>query len=514
MPMAKKERYVAMMGGRALAELADSLLKNETRVRYICDSMDADEKAPLTDFGFTIENASSSTSDRKAKVTQALSDWHAQYVAPFQKDAVFVDTTTLATVEALAAGHYSVYGSTPEVSVTPGILYDLCAFINAVVLFDSVLYLENPFVDPAKLNTGLASGEPPLRQLPVKSFDGAASHHDPIVGVGGGLTSLMWNAEVEVMLWRDARTPAAREARDAVAHGWRCATGAEVRIDQFADDNHIRHQFSSDGPQLLRAALEGEHSAPDEKIKLFLDSSFLTESTVRSVFNTGVSEMIGIGYAASSARLPFRRYWLDIQDVACSQFLVSEQLDIALRDAATRTIDRVSLELPFFPAAVLREIKDPSELLPAIGRLRDAAAGFRNRRADLNAAIDDRNDRVIKELTLAVQDESRSLAQMLTVPAIGAAIAIVTAPVTLAHSLWLPVLALYAGFKDLNESNKERLCRRLSKRHLCFLTKTASQSRELLDAYPQVGRLWPQSPMIGREEFATIFASLGQLGEA
>lgn len=501
------------MAVHSVARQASSLRENEAEARRIFDSLSADELAPLAGFGFTIEN-SWSFSDRKEKVFAALSDWHAQHVEPFRKDAVMVDTTTLATVEAFARGGYEIGGHSYELSVTPGLLYDLCTFINAVVLFDTVFHLESSLIDSGNLNASLASKDPPLRRLPVQSFDGAAIEEDPIVGVGGALTSLMWNAQAEVSSWRWGHTPGAREARDAVGAAWGCATNSDVKVDQFANGECLDHDFYSDGPQLLHQALKFEHVAPDEKMKLFLDPTYLTESTVRSIFNTGLSEAIGVGYAASSARLPFRRYWLDIQDAARAQLLVSKQLDVALRGAATRTVDKVSLELPFFAAAVIRNIRDPKDLLPTIGRLRNEAAGFRARRAELNAAIDEGNDPVIAELSRAVQDESKSLMKMLAVPVIGATIAVVTAPVALAHSLWVPMLVVYAFSKDLVPEDRERLHRRLARRHLCFLTKTADQSRQLLDAYPAIDKLWPLSPVFKRDDFGDLFASLGQLGES
>ncbi len=497
------------MGVEAFERRAASFFANRAAREVELGRLAPDELAPLSGFGLTIEN-SWDDGTRKKKVFDALSLWNEECVEPYRENAVLVDTTTLATVKALTQGSVTAV----ELQVTPGILYDLCAFINSVVLFDTVFHLEASHVDTAALNQAISPADPPLRQLPIRSFDGeAASAENPIIGVGGALTSLMWNARGEVNSWRKGETNASREARDTVAAAWTQATGFPVRVDQFADGRFMDHGFSSDGPQLLRQALDVQQLPTDAEVRDRMSTSYITESTVRSVFNTGVSEMIGVGYAASSARLPFRRYWLDLQGAMRRQ-LLEAQLDVSLREAATKTVDRVELELPFFTAAVLGRIKEPSELLRAIGDLREEAAGFRALRAELEAAIDQRNDKVIVELKRAVNQESKNLLAALAVPAFAAAVAIVTAPATLAQSLWIPAMALLAGYKQLDGSNRELLKRRLTKRHLCFLTKTADQSRCLLNALPVVEKLWPISAWVPRKEFPPIFDSLARLGES
>ena len=77
-------------------------------------------------------------------------------------NAVYMDSTTLFTVQELLSD---------RVLAHPEFLFDLSNFVNAVVLFDRVFYLKNPYADILEFNLNEAMGaEPIVKAIPVEEF--------------------------------------------------------------------------------------------------------------------------------------------------------------------------------------------------------------------------------------------------------------------------------------------------------------------------------------------------------
>ena len=114
--------------------------------------------AQLAEFGTFLAYFDGQPGEREA---DGVRQWAADVAASGSPNAVYMDTTTIATARRLLGGEAPSY---------PAALFDLANFVNAVVLSDTIFHLESPHLDSIRINEFLGlTNDPVLISVPTTS---------------------------------------------------------------------------------------------------------------------------------------------------------------------------------------------------------------------------------------------------------------------------------------------------------------------------------------------------------
>lgn len=462
--------------------------------------------------------------DRDAEIahrTKVIDAWLEQEVEPVRSRSVLLDTTTLAAVEKLLADGAGA-------SITPASLLDLSTFTHAVLLFDNVLHMESSTLDSRAMNEAIGGADPPLRPLPVQSYDernGMAPTASDVYGVSATLVNAMEEAQEEMSrlltVRRDGDRPAAGTTRAAldgeaareISAAWTAVLGyPPTAEDLFGLDLSKWWSYGRANIELLERAQSlgeyvGEPSAHPAIRQL------ITESNARGIFNARISELLCVPYLPNSTRLPFRPLWLARYDTVMAQLADVATLDAEMREAATLSARGTALQIPLFLNALLGSVSARGDIPRRLGELRDEARSWREVRAEYLTALDRGEQRRSRELVRALDAEGLRLGRLLGVGLV-AATAVVLAPVSsVAITVALATLAGLGLTSGLGPADRERLLRRIRRRHLTFITRSAQTAEANMNAYPLVTKLWSVPASIGPDAFAARFARIGSLAD-
>jgi hypothetical protein len=468
-------------------------------------------------------------------------------------NSAFLDGTLLLTVEAL------LDWDKPNI-LTPVTLWELTAFIDALVCFDQLYCIASPAIDVSLFNERL--GAEVLAVIP-----------DPEEGILrrlAGHAAANGLSDMSQLRARAGHDDAWGQEVQAVVEGWRAVLGPDIPNDGPFDvsgvdirlatmnvtpgspqwDRHRAPASSLDyyrwgvlGPdlQLLTALREaGSPSSailaggalarddPDRSfyhpMRVLIEATrlpqtpastrrpplsdrqrFAATATYRTYVNQGIANALALPYLPGTLRMPFRRLFVrragEIQD---------ELVTAALADRVFAQQQPSSpLILPFFTAAVLQRAATREDIWRQMAEVRHQSAAFRRTRADLDRMLE-RSEVSAEALRVqnAVRDEALKLADLAGASQQAASVALgvvaQTGIVPLAGALKVGVDAA----KGVGRGGSwTRVWRRLFHRHEYFLAQTNTQAMALTNALPQLQQLW-QMPKIGG--YLTRFANSTQ----
>jgi hypothetical protein len=430
-------------------------------------------------------------------------------------NSAFLDGTMLLTVAALL-------GSRPNL-LTPVTLWELTAFIDAVVCFDRLYCVANPAIDVASFNQKL--GAEVLTVIPDP--DGGMLRQLAAQAAANGLS------EMRSLRAHAGSADAFGQEVQAVADSWRAVLGpdfprdgpfnidpVDTRLARMANSNYSADLIdgvvaSTPVNWLLNVliastALPQTPAQPAEPVMLQERQEFAATCTYRTYVNQGIANALGLPYLPGMLRMPFRR--LFVQRAAQVQ---DELISVALADRVFAQQQPSSpLILPFFTAAVLKQAVTRDDIWAQTARVRDQSAAFRRKRAELDQILE--RSQVSPEalrIQNAVRDEALKMADVTGAAQQSASFALgvfaQTGIVPLAGALKTGVDAA----RGVGRSGSwTRIWRRLFHRHEYFLAQTNSQAIALTNALPQVQQLW-EMPKVGGylERFASATQQIGHV---
>jgi hypothetical protein len=226
------------------------------------------------------------------------------------------------------------------------------------------------------------------------------------------------------------------------------------------------------------------------------------EGNYRGYVNQRLAGHLNLPYMPNMARIPFRSRFYDrahaVSDRLPSILAVNTQY--AERATQAQLLFGPPLVLPVFLALAVRDAAIPQDLWAAVATLRAQARRYRERRAELDRALEQGDLDVTAATLKAVRTEAAKLATLLAGAGRSSAESLISAveskPVALLSGMpldWLQagLTALIAGARKLlPESVAHRLMWRLCRPEFRFLSDIASQSRAISTSMPAIQRLW------------------------
>ena len=461
-----------------------------------------------------------------------LEEWRGSLNIP--ANSAFLDGTLLQTVYALLSPDDG-----PQV-LTPVTLWELTTFIDALVCYDRLYCVDNPYIDLAGFNRLL--GTEVLSPIP-----------DPDAGTLRALATAAAQdglVNMQALAGKVGSDDAFGAEVQAVAHGWQAVLGADLpdsspfeagALDiervlfahlqyapSFNDDNLpkaaaqpsallVDGSAASSGSfglsetlQVLTRATRVPVTPADEAEPPPLDARqrLAATATYRTYVNQGIANALALPYLPGTLRMPFRHLFVkraaEIQD---------ELITVAFADQIFASQQPSSpLTLPFFTAAVLKQATTRADVWAQMAHVREQSAPFRRKRAELDAELE-RSQVSPDALKLqeAIRAQEAKMADLAKVVQQSASaffgIAAQTGIVPMAGTIKVFVDA--AGGVG-HDGAWTRVWRRLFHRHEHFLAQTNSQAIALTNAMPQIERLW-ELPKVGGylDRFAKATREIG-----
>lgn len=419
---------------------------------------------------------------------QALGAWRP--AAEQRRNSVYLDSATVVTAARLLAGERSW--------LTPLTLWDLATFADRVIMSDQIYYVGEHLIPATTLNKLLGSdvfiSVPPLS----RSDESAPSR------VYGRNLAAYSNLVAPIVYRR--RIPAGTywaDAIDQVVDTWSVLTGRRVRPHEalvpceaqgwFTPKVDLLHDPYCDDLPMSSAG----HCEP-----------VLGDMTFRAYASQSFANVLGIPYAPATVRMPFRYYF-------CKR---SWELEDRLRsvEAATEAYRQLAREsdlvLPVFLAVALADAQQPEDVWLRLAELRLKAGPFRKHRVELDESLSlgEVSD-TSRRLLAAVRSEALKLTDLFGFGY--KLIAQVLGRLAQATPPQLPDdVSTMLGIirSDLPADVRQRLWWWFFRPELRFLTEVRTQSRQMTNAIPMIGKLWDLPPS-HNERFRKRFEQLSSL---
>lgn len=456
------------------------------------------------DFDIPFNGSPVATWDDLADVTRWL-----QQPRRYSGTGVLMDNTTIVTLTSLLAGD----------RLSPLMLWDLGRAVTALVTYESVFHFVNSEVDDDALNAAL--GQDVFHPLSLPSL---GPLYDP-TGVRG-LFNKAWQSTDLVMRKLEASvgTPTVEGLEiEALTNQWSLAVGMPLTPADVIDSELSNHEWNSPGYALLYdlwrvsnagiGPLRPDTQNLDTSLQIInrpevsmahkrLFRRTIREGNYRGHINQRLADHLSLPYRPNVARIPFQSRFYDraraISDRLPSILALDRQY--AERAAQAQLLSGAPFVLPVFLALAIRDAATTQDLWAAVATLRGQAHRYRERRADLDRALEQGDLDVTANTLKAVRTEASKLTTLLvhagrssTESLIGA---VETSPVTLLSGMpldWLQtgLSALIAGTRKLLPASvAHRLMWRLCRPEFRFLSDIASQSRAISNSMPAIQRLW------------------------
>lgn len=454
-------------------------------------------------------------------------------------NSAFLDGTLLLTVEALLGRNG------PDV-LTPVTLWELTAFIDALVCFDRLYCIANPIIDVSHFNQRL--GAKVLTAIPDP--DGGVLRRLAAQAAAGGVSE-MWSLRQHT----EPDDSWGQEVQ-AVVDGWRAVLGPDIPDEGPFDINGMDIRLAEMAAPAATAGADGTLSVPDDlqsdlsavlvdgvaatsesginsrhrQLRILIEATRLPHTpadsterpplqarqqlaafaTYRTYVNQGIANALALPYLPGTLRMPFRRLFVEraaeVQD---------ELVSVAIADQVfARQQPSSPLVLPFFTASVLQGATSREDVWAQMAQVRAQSVAFRRARADLDRMLE--QSQVSAEALRfqgAIRDEALKLADLAGAAQQSASVALgVVAQTGIVPLTGVLKVGVDAAHGIGRGGSWTRIWRRLFHRHEYFLAQTNSQAIALTNALPQLEKLW-QMPRIGGylKQFASATQQTGHV---
>jgi hypothetical protein len=485
--------------------LDDLISRSESRVAAYAETLSKDETrvTGFIDFDIPLQSSAAASQDDLSEVTQWL-----QQPRRYPGSGVLLDNTTIVTLTSLFAGD----------RLTPLTLWDLSRAVTALVTYDNIFHFANPEVNDDTLNTGL--GQDVFRPL---SLPDTGPQYDPR-GVRG-LFNTAWEDTHALMKQLEASVGTATVEGleiEALIRQWSLAVGRPLTPADVVNTKLSRIEWSSPGAALLaelwRTTSTNSIGIPAgegiDNFESMMDVpgvpkgyktgfiSLIRQGNYRGHVNQRLAGHLNLPYMPNVARIPFLSRFYDRPHAVSERLPAILALDkqYAERASQAQLLSGAPFVLPVFVALAIRDASTPSDLWAAVATLRGHARRYRERRADLDRALEQGDLDVTAATLKAVRTEAAKLTTLLAdagSAGAGSLIGSVEAkPVTFLSGMpldWLQagLTAVIAGARKLMPASVGlRLAWRLCRPEYRFLSDITSQSRAISNSMPAIQRLW------------------------
>jgi hypothetical protein len=477
-----------------IAPLASTLGRDEAQV-------DA-----YLDFDIPLDSRAVSTQKDLDDVTQWL-----QQPRHYSGTGVLLDNTTLITLASLLQnGEY----------LSPLSLWDLGRAVTALIVYDNIFHLANPEINDEALNTALGCNIFRAVKLPeLPDSNDLSGVHALFYSAWTDTHSLMRKLEDSI----GTGTVEDLELK-ALANQWSLALDRPLSPNDMVNREDTDYSWNSPPMSLLAQLWNISNVNKANPVGYVLDSlgyqydadvlshpemhqfnpvaSVVREGNYRGQVNQRIADHLKLPYMPNMARMPFRNLYYDRARVVSDRLPSILALDTryAERAAQAKLLSGPPFALPVFLALALRDATTPNDLWAAVATLREQARRYRERRTDLDRALEDGDLDVMAATMKAVRTEAAKVTTRLADAGRAGAGSILSSieaqPVTLLSGMpldWLQtgLTAVIAGVGGLlPESVTRRLAWRLFRPEFRFLSDIVSQSRAISTSMPAIQRLW------------------------
>ncbi|MFI1973466.1 hypothetical protein [Streptomyces cinnamoneus] len=387
-----------------------------------------------------------------------------------RRNSVFMDATTVSVAARLLAGDRRW--------LTPLTLWDLAAVVDRVVMCDRIYYVGEHLTSAATLNRLLGDDVfvslPPLAEsdesAPARMYSRRLQAYRHLI------TPLIQREELPAgTYWADAV--------QNVADAWELVTGRPVRPDEALTPCGAQAWFTPRVALLRDAYCEDLLTPTGEDCE-----PVLGDVTFRAYAAQSFAGLLALPYAPATARMPFRHHFVQRSWELEDRLLTSDAASRAYRELAREG----DLVLPVFLAVALARARRPEDVWTRLAELRSQARAFRKHRGDFDESLSlgEASD-TSRLLLTAVRSEAVKLTE-----ACGHGFSVVAKVAGRIAGLTPPQLPeevstlLGIATSELPAELRRRLWWQCFKPELGFLIRVRSQSREMTDALPKIGRLW------------------------
>ncbi len=371
----------------------------------------------------------------KSSEADQLEDWKLLALGTGVSPATtLMDTTTLYTVYQLLTD------DDPRVA-TPLTVVDLATFLTAFCVYDRICFLQNPYVSAVELNNLFQ--QEVFCELPVSD-----TVNDPdISAICGNINeplkslyqarAVPWLSELRVGRFGTG------EQRDAWVRGWETILGIPCDPDWLLRDPNenlsprYTDHWDSPAADLLQnivavtggadrqspglAVVDRQHVGPERSGRVPLAQ----ESNARAIYNLVLADFLDVPYSASATRLPALHLMLR-DGLASMRGLLelprgAQALNEAFGSKAAHllTRDHNSVQLPFFPSAILRAARDRHEIAPRAGDIREKGVAFRRGLPELKQRLDEDPWSASADIERMMEPAARDWARLIPVAEAG-----------------------------------------------------------------------------------------------
>ena len=493
------------MSRQAIA-LDDLISRSESEVAAYTETLSQDEArvAAFIDFDIPLLFSPVTSRDDLFDVTQWL-----QQPRRYPGSGVLLDNTTIVTLASLLADGNRL---------SPLTLWDLGRAVTALVTYDNIFHFANTEVNDDALNTALGQGV--FRPL---SLPDTGPAYDP-TGVRG-LFNQAWSSTDNIMKQLEASvgTPTIEGLEiEALTRQWSLVLARPLTPTDVVNTRRSNHDWNSPGAALLaqlwRATTTYSIKIPPGRSLDTLEFmkelpgapsgykdvlyTTIRDGNYRGHVNQRMADHLGLPYMPNVARIPFQSRFYDRARAVSDRLpsILALDTQYAERAAQAQLLSGAPFVLPVFLALAVRDAATPQDLWAAVATLREHARRYRERRADLDRALEQGDLDVTAATLKAVRTEAAKLTTLLADAGRSGADSLISDveanPVALLSGMpldWLQtgLTALIAGARKLiPESVAHRLAWRLCRPEFRFLSDIASQSRAISTSMPAIQRLW------------------------
>lgn len=509
-----------------LKRALDALKNRNLALPLDPNNWNEDGLTSFAEFGTHSVSISNISQEQLHKRFDELRAWMQHVSGANQLNAIYLDTTTIYTAKDLILNQSGLPNN-----ITPATLLDLSTFVNSVVLYDRVFYLENKHIDEYEFNEALGN-EPVLIPLPVKSA-GESEDDDDVNSVGGLLRGLWYQTDMYVQELKDSARPIDIffEEAQAVKKSWKTLLDFNDQPSLWFDpDREVKNTlFSSTGPDLLGQLVTVYNTAHEKGTKRHLRELGLTDELIkyihqvidecnyRSFFHVMVSNSLQLQYMPNSFRLPFRNYYYHraktVENYLVTSYIENEyQKGVSAYDLSAQG----TLHLPLLLTALLKKISSLDEFFNALAEMRKKASDFRQRRAALDKELNEGNGEEVAKLIEALREDSSKLRSYFNyAPIAGGAVALLQGIQDSLTRGLLATLTILTFASQFSPEAVDKLRKKSLRRKYRFIVDMKDTASGLINAYPKIRTLWKLEGDIKetqtQEEMAAGFERLKQL---
>ena len=451
-------------------------------------------------------------------------------------NAIFMDTTTLYTAWSVLHGKGNAKSSKPDISnsrsekrgrrrrvlldtsspkcfLSANTLLDLENFIRSVVLYDQIFCLSGgeSVGREMALNFNETLGEPIIIDIPVPDIDTIPLGPGGKGGVGGALNDLIETVSFEYdNLISSKSNTACGNDRDAITNSWKALLGRSDLLQSHLSAYIARPgsaKWASYGPALLEALIDKIRD-PLLKIGIPALAEYIGECNVRSLFNTRVSQILGLSYSPNIMRVPFRHYGLSNAVAAQRIFEDIDFVQRILNEQRTKYLHPKPLQVPVFLTVILNRISQLNEFSEELARLRFDAIQYRERRKEVLDAIRNGNLKILKGLRAALEEDTKQWTNVLKATTVmGVHGALMSALGGGIASWVIGALGILQVYEQIDQETRDSMKRTFFRPSEFFFTKIGESCTELMNAGAKIEKLWG----IGPEQMSRITNDLNRI---